>query len=408
MQEISRITNFRSLGLGFFIHFGLYNKLQKGEWFMNMYDLSLDKYYSKIGDLGNISLDIKMDEIVKLAKENGFGYIIFTSKHHDGFCLFDSKKTSMHDILETKNKIDIIDLFIEKCVEYGIKPIIYYATWDWSWEEKNISFNDKLSKINEHINILCKKSKNIAGFWFDGNWSAKDNDWEQEKLCSLIRSYLPEALIVNNSGLSNSGKEQHIEIDSITFEQGHMKQIDYSKFKRDLFAEACQSFNDHWGYAKHDYNYKSLKEIITKFVDVRKQLANYAINISIDDNGKMLPIEVETIKKFGEWLKYTGNILLGGYEIIDSYQNGDFIIKKDNAYYIILYDIYSGGHVKEIQKGGGILDKRIYKFPFHLNKITYIDNQQNVIYKRKNNNLTILPQAMEYGFNTIFRVIKIV
>ncbi|ATZ16297.1 alpha-L-fucosidase [Entomoplasma freundtii] len=409
--KITRVTNFRNLGLGFFLHFGLYNKIGKGEWYQNMYHLNSHDYYEMFSPLSQLKLNLDISGIVSLAKENNFGYLVLTTKHHDGFCFFDSEGLSEHDITETSTQNDIIEDFITQCRQAKILPILYFCTLDWMWDEKGIPFEEQLTLINREVEILCKKYPDLGGFWFDGNWSKKEADWQEEKLYQLIRSYIPEAIIVNNSGLTNAGKEQNSHVDVLTFEQAHLKEINYQACQRDLAAEACQSFNDHWGLANEDYNFKSVGDLILKFVEARKQKANYLLNVSLNENGKMLPLQIETIKVFGQWVKKYGFMLFDDYEIL-TMNNDDFIIStKDNQHFAFLYDLPSGGHVKVIQQGGKIQPPRSFNYPFDkIDKMRFLDNLEEINFdytKENKKELIISPTAYNYGFNTKVRVLKI-
>lgn len=406
MKKITRVQNFKRHGLGMFLHYGLYNFLEKGEWYQEMNKLSSEEYYNLFGDLKNLSLNLKVEEIVKFASENGFKYIVLTTKHHDGFALYDSQKNSDIDITKT-NTTDIVKKFVAACKRYQLDAFLYHATLDWSKLEMKTDWDAYINYLHNNIKFLCENYPEIKGFWFDGNWSHKNADWKEEKLYKIIRDRIPEAIIINNSGIENAGKEQHYEVDSITFEQASLYEIDYKKFSRDLAAEACQTFNDHWGYANNDFNYKSLKDLIYKFVGARKINANYLLNMSINKQGELIPLEVETVKLLNDWIQKYGTYLLGEYDVVHSTPK-DFLVRKNDNYYLFLYDITSGGHVKKIQEGGLFQETRSYNLLETLNikKGNYLDNQKEVKFKQKNNQLIVDVNAFDYGVNTIIRVIE--
>lgn len=406
IKKIKRVQDFKNDGLGLFVHYGLYSLLEKGEWYQNMNNLTTSEYYKKIGDLSKIDLNLNIDSIINLAKHNGFKYIVLTSKHHDGFALYDSEKNSERDITETKTE-DLVFVFIDKCIKAGIKPYLYYATWDWSKETIDSDFDSYLEYVYKNIIFLAKKYPQVSGFWFDGNWIKKENNWKLTELYGAIRKYNPEAMIINNSGLKNAGIEQHELVDSITFEQGHLKPFNFNDFSRDLAAEVSQTFNDHWGFGREDYNYKSLKEIIMKFLQIKKNKVNYLLNVSIDKTGNLIDLEKETINKFGIWLKKYGQGLIGEYEVV-YYGEKDFIVKKEKDYYIYLYDIVSGGHVKSIKMGGQTLNSRNYKFKLSekIKKSFYLDNDEIVKINQKDDYIELEPKSFDYGTNTLVRVIK--
>ena len=122
--------------------------------------------------------------------------------------------------MHTPAKRDLVREFVDACREEDILPIFYHATLDWSRPEFDTDWDAYLEYIRKSVEILCKNYGKIGGMWFDGNWSKKEADWKLDELYGMIRRLQPEAMIINNTGLSQQGKTGHPEIDSVTFEQG--------------------------------------------------------------------------------------------------------------------------------------------------------------------------------------------
>ena len=157
------------------------------------------------------------------------------------------------------------------------------------------------------IEILCQNYGKIGGFWFDGMWDRPDEDWQEDRLYGTIRKYQPEAMIINNTGLSELGKVGHPEIDSVTFERGKPCYVDESD--RPRAGEMCQILNDHWGYAKNDCNYKSVKELIENLVECRRYNCNFLLNTGLKGNGEVNATDKSLLREVGHWIKGTGNII---------------------------------------------------------------------------------------------------
>lgn len=152
---------------------------------------------------------------------------------------------------------DLIREFVDACNKYDLKPFFYHTTLDWYNPDFKDNFEAYLEYLRKSVEILCKNYGKIGGLWFDGNWSKSDADWREDELYSTIRRYQPEAMIINNTGLSERGATGHPEIDSVTFERGTPTPMNREGMDKYLTAEMCQTLNSHWGIGFEDLNYKS-------------------------------------------------------------------------------------------------------------------------------------------------------
>ena len=162
---MNKNIEFAKLGLGLFVHYGLFSVLGSGEWAKYTNNIP-DIEYEKLAYLFNPKMNFS-DEICSFAKDNGFNYIVFTARHHDGFSLYDTKDlndyNSYHYI-----KRDLVQEFILSCKKYNLLPIIYHTLIDWKEEKNFYSLYDYLSYLRNSIDLLCSNYGQIGGFWFDG------------------------------------------------------------------------------------------------------------------------------------------------------------------------------------------------------------------------------------------------
>lgn len=333
---MNKNIEFAKLGLGLFLHYGLFSVLGSGEWAKYTNNIP-DIEYEKLAYLFNPKMNFS-DEICSFAKENGFNYIVFTARHHDGFSLYDTKDlndyNSYHYI-----KRDIVQEFILSCKKYNLLPIIYHTLIDWK-EEKNFdSFSDYLSYLRNSIDLLCSNYGQIGGFWFDGEWKYPNYDWEEEKLYKMINRKQPNALIINNSGLSKLGERNSEYINVITFEGNKIANYDYHKSINLYAAEACQTLNDHWGYAKNDINYKSIKEILLNFLNCRRYGGNYLLNIGPKEDGSIREYEKEFVNLLGNWINLNKEALFNTVPYEMNLPSNSFALRNDNNIYIIIENI---------------------------------------------------------------------
>ena len=277
------IENFKRLGFGMFIHFGLYSVIGRGEWYYMQYIPDKNEYENTINKFKITKNWAK--NLVKTAKDAGCKYITLTTRHHDGFSLYDTCGLSEFDAPHSPTGRDLIREFVDECNKEGITPFFYHTLLDWHNPDYNKDFPEYIDYLDKSIEILCKNYGKIGGFWFDGMWDKPNEDWQEDRIYGTIRKYQPEAMIINNTGLNALGQTGHIEIDSVTFERGKPAFVDTSE--KPIAGEVCDALTDHWGYAKYDICLKSPKELIETLVDCRKYDCNLLLNSGLKGNGEM-------------------------------------------------------------------------------------------------------------------------
>ena len=145
MKIETKISNFEKMGIGLFVHWGLYSKFAKGEWSQNI--LNIPTYQAAFNEFNPKEENIR--SLVRLAKKCGFKYIVLTAKHHDGFYLFDTKNINNFDSVHTPFHKDVIKIFTDECHRQKIAPFIYYATYDWNNVKYRDDFNGYLAEMRQ-------------------------------------------------------------------------------------------------------------------------------------------------------------------------------------------------------------------------------------------------------------------
>ncbi len=321
------IENFKRLGFGMFIHFGLYSVIGRGEWYYMQYVPDKNEYESTINKFKITKNWAK--NLVKTAKDAGCKYITLTTRHHDGFSLYDTRGLSEFDAPHSPTGRDLIREFVDECNKEGIIPFFYHTLLDWHNPYYNNDFPEYINYLDKSIEILCKNYGKIGGFWFDGMWDKPNEDWQEDRIYGTIRKYQPEAMIINNTGLNALGQTGHIEIDSVTFERGKPAFVDTSE--KPIAGEVCDALTDHWGYAKYDICLKSPKELIETLVDCRKYDCNLLLNSGLKGNGKMDEGEKAAFKRIGMWIKENKNFIYKAKSTDLTAENADMM--TDGEYY---------------------------------------------------------------------------
>lgn len=328
------VEKFEKLGFGLFVHFGVYSLLGKGEWVKH--DMKIgDAEYDKL--LGRFKVKKNWAEtLAATAKKIGCKYITLTTRHHDGFSLYDTQGLNTYDAPHSACGRDLVREFADACNKYGIVPFFYHTLLDWHVPEYKNDFPAYIDYLAESIKILCTRYGKIGGLWFDGMWDKPDADWQEDRIYGMIRRYQPEAIIVNNSGLSAQGKVGHRELDSVTFERGKPHYVDNSDRYR--AGEMCQVLNDHWGYAEKDCNYKSVKELIENLVDCRICNCNFLLNIGPMGNGGIRCIDKGILDAVGCWVNATKGFIYNIKASEVTAENAE-IVRDENYYYAIVKDV---------------------------------------------------------------------
>ncbi len=313
---------FQDAKFGLFIHWGVYSILGDGEWVMN--NQRIDKTtYQKLPAFFN-PIDFNPKEWVAMAKAAGMKYITITSKHHDGFAMFDSKLTDW-DIVDRSPYIkDVIKMLAEECKKEGIKLFFYHSHLDWYQEnyyprgntgqtagrpEKG-DWYKYLDFMDGQLTELLTNYGEIGGIWFDGHWDKKNADWRLDKTYKLIHDLQPACLIGNNHHLAPFPGE-----DFQMFEKDLPGQkttgFNQEQTVGALPLETCETMNNAWGFNLQDKNYKSAKNLIQYLVKAAGHNSNFLLNVGPMPNGKVQPEFIATLKEMGQWIEKNGETIYG-------------------------------------------------------------------------------------------------
>ena len=330
------VERFEKLGFGMFVHFGLYSIVGKGEWYLANNPNADKEAYNKLPAKFKVRKDWAK-KLVKTAKQTGCKYITLTTRHHDGFSLYDTCGLNEFDAPHSATGRDLVREFVDACNEAGIVPFFYHTLLDWWHPDFDTNFPAYIDYLIKSVEILCQNYGKIGGLWFDGMWSKPDEDWQEDRLYATIRKYQPEAMIINNTGLDALGRVGHPELDSVTFERGKPAFVDNSD--RHRAGEMCQVLNDHWGYASFDCNYKPVKELIENLVDCRKYNCNFLLNIGPRGDGSINGIDYGILMEIGKWLKVNKGFIYGVKSCDITAEGADIVKGDDGYYYAIVKDV---------------------------------------------------------------------
>ena len=232
---------------------------------------------------------------VQLAKEAGQKYMIFLVKHHDGFCLYDSKLTDFKSTgPESAWKHDVMRDVADACHDLDLKLIVYYSQPDWHHPDYRSKNHQRyIAYLHGQIRELCTNYGRIHGFWFD--LGGTPEDWDSEKLFTMMRTLQPWLIINNRCGLAG---------DFDTPEQR------LGRFQLERPWETCMTLNSQWSWKPND-PIKSLKRCIDVLVTCAVRNGNLALNTGPMPDGKIEARQAERFREMGRWLKQFGQSVYG-------------------------------------------------------------------------------------------------
>ncbi len=329
-----RMEWWRDARFGMFIHWGLYSipagewegkKVGSiGEWIMNNGHIAVADYEKLAGEFNPVKFNA--NEWVKIAKDAGMKYLVITSKHHDGFCLWDSKVTE-YDIMDASPfKRDILRELQKACKKQGIKLCFYHSIMDWHHPDAQAPFypnyNDT-SKSNPNFARYAdgymkpQLKELIDGYgpgvlWFDGEWIKDWTEPQGKELYKYIRDLKPDLIVNNRVGKGRQGMEGLSKDDQeYSGDFGTPEQQIPAKGIPGLDWESCMTMNDTWGFKADDHNWKSTTDLVRKLVDCASKGGNFLLNVGPTSEGLIPEPSVERLKEMGMWVKVNGESIYG-------------------------------------------------------------------------------------------------
>ncbi len=402
---LPRVARFEHLAFGMFVHWGLYSQLGRGEWVMYMEKIPVAEY-RKLRDTFTAK-EFSGRALARIARKAGMKYITLTSRHHEGFSLYDTRGLSDYDAPHSAAGRDLIADFVEGCRTEGIVPFLYHTTLDWYQESFEKDFNAYLDYLYASVEVLCRNYGELGGLWFDGNWSKAGADWKEDRLYKMIRKYQPDAMIINNTGIHERGKMGHPEIDSTTFEQGRPTPLDRRGMPKYISLEMCQTMNMHWGIGAKDFNYLAPGEVIEHLCACRKVGANYLLNIGPTAEGAVPPYEKACLERAGDWVAMHAEPIYNGKPCDISGQDDDFGLEANGKTYLFVHNLAPRGDKHDAVAANGAGPRKFSGITKPTASAQWMDNGEPLQVNHNDKELVLEATAFPYGTNTVVRVAQL-
>ena len=324
-QYDKRMQWWQEARFGMFIHWGVYavpagewkGKTigRIGEWIMDHAQIPVEEYEPLAAQFNPVKFNAK--QWVALAKKAGMKYIVITSKHHDGFCMYDSKLTGYDIVDATPFKRDVLRELTDECRKQGVKMCFYYSIMDWhhpdylprrKWEKRSAEgadYNRYVEYMKGHLSELIE-NYDPALLWFDGEW---EKTWTPEagwELYEYLMALKPDIIINNRIGKGRSGMQGMDKEGRFAGDFGTPEQEIPATGLPGVDWESCMTMNNTWGYKKDDHNWKSTATLIRNLVDIASKGGNYLLNVGPTAEGLIPEASVQRLKEMGEWMAVNG------------------------------------------------------------------------------------------------------
>lgn len=357
-----RMEWYRDARFGMFIHWGLYSIPARGEWIRSTEEMTKEEYQKYFEEFD--ARDFNPKEWARMAKEAGMKYMVLTAKHHDGFCLFDSKYTE-YKATNTKAGRDLVREYVDAVRGEGLKVGLYFTLLDWYHEDyphyqdrnhpmrnhpecgnENRDFSRYVDYMHKQVEEICTNYGQLDLLWFDFSYDdMRGEKWGATKLINMVRSLQPQVIIDNRLEVSGEGRGSLAECNPTPYHGDFVspEQIIPPEGLADIEGnplawEACVTMNNHWGYCGTDQYYKPAPMLIKKLVECVSKGGNMLLNVGPDAYGNFPPQSVQILAEIGRWMKKNKESIYGcGIADVPKPDYGR-VTRKGNTYYFHMYE----------------------------------------------------------------------
>ncbi len=293
-ENTDKIRWWQDARFGMFIHWGVYSGEGRGEWIMYQEHIPYPEYRKLAANFQ--ARNYNPEKWIALAKEAGMKYIVLTTRHHDGYCLYDSHVSDFTSMKVGPGR-DLIAEFATACHKAGMKMGFYYSLQDWhfpgvmpqGYPKSDEIIRPLVRQAHEQIKELLTNYGKVDILWFDGMWPGDTSVWRSGELIKMARKLQPDILINDRAGAG---------ADFVTPENvvaAHNQPW-----------ESCYTMNRTWGYSPTDMNYKPVNELIRLLASCTSQGGNFLLNVSPDKDGNIPERQAASLREIGKWLKLHG------------------------------------------------------------------------------------------------------
>ncbi len=359
-NRIRRLRWWEEARFGMFIHWGVYSVLGRHEWAMNRERIPVEEY-EKLADTWKPK-ERPAPQWARLAKQAGMKYMVMTTKHHEGFCLWDTKQTD-YNALNYGPKRDLVREYVDACREYGLKVGLYYSLMDWHHPDGARCAKDEKARrrfvdfTRGCVRELCSNYGKIDILWYDCPKSLKSAKlWESSKLNAMVRKLQPD-IIINDRSLLD---------EDFSTPEGHVTPAEEGRA-----WESCLTLNDSWGWqSRPPEDWKSVRQVLEALRIATAGDGNLLLNIGPKPDGSVPAEACERLVLVGKWLAKYGEAVYGKVDrVVDRTEwmnTGFWTSKGKTAYYWCFHwpgrELAIGGLHTKVKKASFLHNGKSIKF----------------------------------------------
>jgi alpha-L-fucosidase len=307
---------------GMFIHWGLYSLVGQHEWALEVEGIPILQYEYLAKHFKPKPNAAR--EWAKLARRAGQKYMVMTTKHHEGFCHFDSKLTDYCAPRQGPGR-DLVREFVDAARAEGLRVGFYYSLMDWHHPDGARCKTDEAARqrfvayTHGLIRELMTNYGKIDVLWYDVDWPLTAEQWESERMNQMVFELQPEIIVNNRNGLEGDFSTPEQEI---------------SASEKGRAWETCMTMNDSWGYNRGDDSWKSAKTIVSNLANCAGGGGNYLLNIGPTPDGSVPAESVKILETVGQWLESNGKSIYGAERGSFSWNSNANYTRRGNVLYI--------------------------------------------------------------------------
>jgi len=314
-----RIRWWREAKFGMFVHWGVYSLLARDAWALGDEDIPVSEYERHARQFQPQPNAARA--WARLARESGMKYMVLTTKHHEGFCLFDSKLTDYCAPRQGPGR-DLVQEYVDAARAEGLRVGFYYSLMDWhhpDWlhaKDEAAARQRFVDYTHGQIRELLTNYGKIDILWYDMAVPLDAEGWQSEKMNRMVLELQPDIIVNNRNRLAGDF--------STPEETTQAAKGDW---------ESCMTMNDSWGYCAGDQTWKSPQRIVRDLVECARDGGNYLLNIGPKADGSVPEPSVHLLNAVGRWLQKNGRAIYGTQKCRFPHGNIEAYTRKENTLY---------------------------------------------------------------------------